>query len=76
MTNSGKGIRAEDMPHIFDPFYSTKESGHGLGLAICQRILDEHGAKIEVDSRPGNGTTFTVWLPVRGPSGAAGRIHG
>ncbi|MEO0250227.1 MAG: ATP-binding protein [candidate division WOR-3 bacterium] len=68
VSDTGIGIKKEDLPHIFDAFYSTKESGHGLGLTICQRILQEHGAKIDVESRPGQGTAFTVWLPVRGPA--------
>ena len=52
----------EDLPRIFFPFYSTKASGSGLGLAIVSNLVKAHAGKIEVESRPGTGTTFTVTL--------------
>ena len=63
VADTGKGVPADRLPHIFDPFFSTKEHGHGLGLAICHGILQEHGAEIEVDSEIGRGTAFTVRFP-------------
>jgi signal transduction histidine kinase/putative methionine-R-sulfoxide reductase with GAF domain len=62
--DSGTGVIAEDMDKLFDPFFSTKEGGIGLGLSITHRIIDQHHGKIEVSSSPGHGTLFTVWLPV------------
>jgi signal transduction histidine kinase/putative methionine-R-sulfoxide reductase with GAF domain len=62
--DSGVGIPGEDMNKLFDPFFSTKEGGIGLGLSIAHRIVDQHHGKIEVESTPGEGTLFTVWLPV------------
>ena len=61
--DSGSGIDGKDLDHIFDPFFSTKESGAGLGLAIVYRIVEAHKGRIEVNSTPGKGTTFTVTLP-------------
>ncbi len=62
--DSGVGIPPEDMNKLFDPFFSTKEGGMGLGLAIAHRIIDQHHGKIEVESTPGKGTLFTISLPV------------
>jgi PAS domain S-box-containing protein len=63
-TDNGLGIAPDVMSHIFTPFYTTKSEGLGLGLFISQSIVDQQGGRIEADSRPGEGTTFTVWLPV------------
>src|SRR3954468_21793071 len=62
--DSGPGIGAANMGKIFDPFFSTKERGTGLGLALVQHIVVDHGGQIEVVSPPGEGTTFTLTLPV------------
>ncbi len=62
--DSGMGILPEDMDKLFDPFFSTKEGGVGLGLSITHRIIDQHHGKIEVESFPEKGTVFTVWLPI------------
>jgi signal transduction histidine kinase len=62
--DSGPGIGTADIGKIFDPFYSTKERGTGLGLALVQQIVVDHGGQIEVASLPGVGTTFTLTLPV------------
>ena len=62
--DSGVGISCEDINKLFDPFFSTKEGGMGLGLSIAHRIIDQHHGKIEVESTPGEGTLFTVWLPI------------
>jgi signal transduction histidine kinase/putative methionine-R-sulfoxide reductase with GAF domain len=62
--DSGIGIPLEDLKKLFDPFFSTKEGGIGLGLSIAHRIIDQHHGKIEVESTPGKGTLFTISLPV------------
>jgi len=62
--DSGVGVPNEDMNKLFDPFFSTKEGGIGLGLSIAHRIIDQHHGKIEVESDPGKGTLFTIWLPI------------
>ena len=61
--DTGRGIAPDALPHIFDPFYTTKSEGLGLGLYITRNIVEEHGGRIEVESLLGEGTTFTVWLP-------------
>jgi polar amino acid transport system substrate-binding protein len=61
--DTGQGIAPEALPHVFDPFYTTKVEGLGLGLYITRSIVEEHGGRIEVESLLGEGTTFTVWLP-------------
>jgi len=61
--DTGGGIPAEALPRIFDPFYSTKEKGTGLGLAFTQQVVQEHGGTVRCDSAPGRGTLFTVRLP-------------
>ncbi len=61
--DSGKGIDPENLPNIFNPFYSTKESRLGLGLPIVHKIITSHRGQIEVDNRPGKGVTFTIILP-------------
>jgi len=62
--DNGPGIKDEDLPHIFSPFFSTKSGGTGLGLAICYRIINEHGGLIRVESRAGAGACFKVSLLV------------
>ena len=52
-----------DLKVIFDPFYTTKTTGLGLGLSICYDIVHNHGGWIEVSNNPEQGATFTVWLP-------------
>jgi signal transduction histidine kinase len=61
--DSGPGIGAADIGKIFDPFFSTKDKGTGLGLALVQQIVVEHGARIEVQTAPGQGTTFAITFP-------------
>lgn len=60
--DSGCGLSDEVRAHLFDPFYTTKATGRGLGLAICQRIVEDTGGRIEVLSAPGQGSEFRVWL--------------
>lgn len=62
--DSGIGIPPENLKKLFDPFFSTKEGGVGLGLSIAHRIIDQHHGKIEVESPPGEGTAFHLWLPL------------
>jgi len=63
--DSGTGIKREDMSRIFDPYYTTRENGTGIGLMIVQRIIHDHGGQIEVTSSPqGGGTKVTVLLPL------------
>lgn len=64
--DTGSGISREDIKSIFKPFYTTKERGVGLGLAICQRIIKEHGGTIRVKSIPGQGSIFFIRLNVDG----------
>lgn len=63
-TDNGKGIPPEALPHIFDAGFSTNRQSPGLGLAICQRIIEEHHGSIQVESTVGTGTSFIVELPV------------
>jgi PAS domain S-box-containing protein len=63
VADTGGGIPQEEITRIFEPFYTTKKKGTGLGLMIVQRIVRAHSGKIEVESRVGRGTTFRVWLP-------------
>ena len=61
----GPGIDPKNLESIFNPFFTTKSSGVGLGLAIVSKIVDEHGGKIAVESKPGEGAVFRVYLPFR-----------
>ena len=70
--DTGPGIPAEDLPHIFERFYRAEKSrtrgrttGFGLGLSIANWIVERHGGRIEVDSKEGKGTTFAIWLPLQ-----------
>ena len=67
--DTGIGIPARDLARIFDPFFTTKQvgAGTGLGLATSYSIVRRHQGRIEVESEPGRGSTFTVWLPLAGP---------
>lgn len=62
-SDTGIGIEPEDMKSLFNPFFTTKDSGTGLGMAITHKVITEHGGQIEVESAPGKGTRFTVYLP-------------
>ena len=69
ISDTGAGIPPQDLPRIFERFYQVEKSrkghtGTGLGLAIAYNIVKAHGGHIEAASRPGHGTTFTIWLPV------------
>jgi signal transduction histidine kinase len=62
--DTGCGIPAEHLDRIFDPFYSTKKNGSGLGLAVSFGIIQSHQGRLEVSSQPAQGSKFTVWLPI------------
>lgn len=62
--DNGGGIRSEDIPHVFDPFFSTKDYGTGLGLSVVHGIIQEHGGQIEVESELKKGTAFHILLPL------------
>jgi two-component system sensor kinase FixL len=68
--DNGIGIPPERMAHLFDPFYTTKSSGMGMGLPISQTIMENHGGEIWAESDSGSGTTFFVNLPLAGAEAA------
>jgi two-component system, sensor histidine kinase FlrB len=68
--DTGPGIAPDDLPRIFEAGFSTRDGSSGLGLAVCHRILEQHGGAIAVDSRPGCGATFRLRLPRNGATGA------
>jgi len=63
VSDTGEGIRQENLPRIYDPYYTSKPAGTGLGLAVAQKIMDAHGGAIEVESREGAGTRVTLRFP-------------
>ncbi len=63
-TDTGHGIHPDQLKRLFEPFYTTKPHGSGLGLSVSYQIIRQHGGRIEVESEPGRGATFTVILPV------------
>jgi len=64
--DTGRGIRAEDLPHLYEPFYTTKSEGHGIGLGLSTvfGIIQHHNGRVEVDSAPGQGAVFSLRIPV------------
>jgi signal transduction histidine kinase len=68
LADSGPGIARENIANVFEPFFSTKAKGTGLGLALVQQIVNEHGGKIEVDCPPEGGTRFSITLPAAKPN--------
>ena len=62
----GPGFPLADKEKIFEPFYTTKGNGFGIGLSVVKRIIDEHGGDIQAKSYPGQGALFTVILPLKG----------
>jgi signal transduction histidine kinase len=70
VADDGPGIPPAEAARIFTPFFTTKPSGTGLGLAVVQRIVDGHGGSVAVDPAPGQGARFTVRLPPPPPDAA------
>ncbi|HUL54364.1 MAG TPA: ATP-binding protein [Opitutaceae bacterium] len=66
IADPGEGISPDILPRIFDPYFTTRKSGSGLGLATVYSIVKKHKGRLEVDSTPGRGTTFMLWLPAAG----------
>jgi signal transduction histidine kinase len=64
VSDTGPGIAPEVLPRIFDPFYTTRPDGSGLGLAVVKKIAVQHGADIHVHSEPGKGTRFELVWPI------------
>lgn len=69
VSDNGSGMSAENVAQVFEPFFSTKGGGTGLGLATVYRIIEAHGGHIAVDSSPGKGTSFIIVLPEQQPAG-------
>ena len=63
ISDTGSGIPADQLNRLFQPFNTTKDRGTGLGLMVVQRIIRDHGGRIDFESRVGKGTRFTLWLP-------------
>ncbi|MCM2358219.1 MAG: ATP-binding protein [Geobacteraceae bacterium] len=63
VADSGEGISPENMKKLFQPLFTTKANGIGLGLVVCRNLVEANGGRIGVASRPGAGATFTVLLP-------------
>ena len=63
IADTGHGISEEDVKKIFEPFYTTKEQGLGLGMPYAKKIIEQHGGTISLNSRPGEGTTISIMLP-------------
>ena len=63
VSDTGRGIHTKDLPHVYDPYFTTKSSGTGLGLAIVHRIIEAHDGHISITSEEGKGTTVVILLP-------------
>jgi len=63
--DTGIGVSKENLSRLFEPFFSTKSAGLGLGLAMTKRVVEEHGGKVDFQSLEGKGSTITISLPVQ-----------
>jgi len=75
VADTGHGIPAEALPHVFEPFFTTRASGTGLGLATCHGIAKQSGGQLTVHSRPGHGSTFTVYFPLVAEAPRPSTVH-
>jgi PAS domain S-box-containing protein len=75
ISDQGEGIPAEIIDRVFDPYFSTKPQGSGLGLSIVHSIISKHDGHIQVDSSPGQGTTFGIYLPASGKSPQENKVQ-
>lgn len=75
VSDDGPGIPAQELDRIFDPLYTTKPEGSGLGLAVARDLVHAQGGTIHVESQPGAGSTFTVFLPVKALQGDVSQVH-
>jgi signal transduction histidine kinase len=75
ISDTGTGIPEEQIEKIFDYSYTTREKGLGLGLPIVHKIVEEHGGRIRVESKVGQGTMVFVFLPIKGPRGSNQRLY-
>jgi signal transduction histidine kinase len=71
VSDNGQGMTPEEQEQLFTPFFTTKATGTGLGLAYAQQVILEHNGEIRCESQPGKGTTFTIALPVAERASAA-----
>ena len=71
IADTGMGIAKDNLPRIFDAYFTTKKGGTGLGLPIARRIVEEHHGHLTVTSEPGQGTNFRVELPMEKPAATA-----
>jgi signal transduction histidine kinase len=67
ISDTGSGIAPDELPKIFDVYYSSRPQGSGLGLPTAKKIVEAHKGAISVDSEPGKGTSFTIELPLQNP---------
>jgi signal transduction histidine kinase len=72
VTDTGKGIPPEVQDRVFEPYFSTKKAGTGLGLPTTRRIVEEHGGTLGFSSEPGKGTQFAIHLPLVARTGEVG----
>jgi signal transduction histidine kinase len=69
--DTGMGIGENDLPRLFDAFFTTRDDGMGMGLSISRSIMESHGGRIAAVNRPGGGASFRISLPLASPKGAA-----